>query len=87
MADATLGSRVVFQARAIELGMSQDAVVKAILEGIGTMGGFGFSTKFSPGFIRPYEASLKGLTRLYNRPSWAIEMAFEKNRPGKRSTP
>ena len=55
MSDAMLSSTGVFQARARELGMAQDAIDKAIAEGIGTMGGFGFSTKFSPGF--------KGLTR------------------------
>ena len=56
-----LSSTVVFQARALELGMAQIAIDKAILEGIGTMGGFGFSTKFSPGFNWP----TKGLTRPY----------------------
>ena len=50
MPDALLSSAVVLRARAKELGMEQDAVDKAVSEGIGTMGGFGFSTEFCPGF-------------------------------------
>jgi hypothetical protein len=46
---ALLSSTVVFKSRAAELGLSQAAIDKAVEEGLGTMGQFGFSTKFLPG--------------------------------------
>ena len=55
MPDALLSSAVVLRARAKELGMEQDAVDKAVSEGIGTMGGFGFSTEFCPGFPKSHQ--------------------------------
>ena len=49
MAGALLSSAVVFASRASELGMETAAVEKAIDEKIGSLGAFGFSTKFTPG--------------------------------------
>jgi hypothetical protein len=46
---ALLSSTVVFKSRASELGLSAEAIAKAIEEGLGSMGQFGFATKFLPG--------------------------------------
>ena len=48
MSDTLPSSTVVFRARAAELNMEESAVEKAIKEGIGTLGQFGFSSKFCP---------------------------------------
>ena len=48
-ADALLSSQAVFRSRAAELLIDSAAIEEAVMLGIGTMGQFGFSTKFVPG--------------------------------------
>ena len=47
--DALLSFQVVFRSRAAELLLDPGAIEEAVTLGIGTMGQFGFSTKFVPG--------------------------------------
>ena len=51
MADAMLTSRAVFRSRASELMLEPGAVDKAVEEGIGSMGQFGFACRFVPGLL------------------------------------
>ena len=54
MADALLTSRAVFRSRASELMLEPGAIDKAVEEGIGSMGQFGFACRFVPGLLTAF---------------------------------
>ena len=64
MADAMLTSRAVFRSRAAELMMEQSAVDKAVDEGIGSMGQFGFACRFVPGLSTAFSIFSKALLNI-----------------------
>ena len=51
MADALLSSTAVFRSRAAELNMEEAAIAKAVDEKIGSLGAFGFCTKYVSGIF------------------------------------